>query len=345
MPTNSQSGRKIGLNDKDIRSKGCLKDQVYDFETEKVVQKTITINDPELGSIERTYQVVLPTGYDYITPIGMIMRFHGQGDTYPKDEWNEKGVKSGYIVVQPRGMDDNDDSTIAWNTGLFDKGYKKAYKTCFKNTIGTCYKSCQKLENRCNACSWTSCYDDGLFIEKLMETLKQDYCINLYRIYGTGQSNGGMMLYYLVGRYPKMFNAIKIAYGSNLVGTGRFPEKLNGVDLLHLHGRSDVTIPLEGLTEDGWIYESIVAIHDRWARAHNCTIKMGMSDFKTPYDGADRNMSCQAKVGCKGEIIKCMYDGGHGDLPEKQVDLALWFYDRVYLNRLNEANDIIVNSI
>lgn len=287
----------------------------------KVIEKKIIIEDPELGPVERSYQIKLPEKYDHNTPTPMVMRFHGQGEDYPNTEWFTKGTKNGYIIVQPKGMDDHESKVHAWNTGLFDKGPDVAAQTCFKNTeIGRCYTSCKKLNYRCNACSWATCYDDGLFIQKLMESIQSDYCINLSRVYASGQSNGGMMLYYLIGRFPEMFNAIKISFAIRLVGLGFVPSNAHNIDLLHQRGRSDVTIPDEGVSEDGWIFESLESTHERWAREQNCTMEMGLAKFVTPYDGGKRNITCKRKNGCIGDIIRCSYDGGHGDLPDENLD-------------------------
>lgn len=122
-----------------------------------------------------------------------------------------------------------------------------------------------------------------------------------------------------------MFNAVIPYFGISLVGLGVIPDNAKNIDLLHMHDRSDKTIPLEGVCEDGWVFESVESTHERWAREQECKLEMGLVDFKTPYDGGDRNMSCVRKRGCIGDIIRCMYDGGHGDTPAKIMELNLWF--------------------
>lgn len=112
-----------------------------------------------------------------------------------------------------------------------------------------------------------------------------------------------------------------------------------------MHDRTDRTIPMEGVCEDGWVFESVESTHERWAREQECTMEMGLRNFTTPYDGGERNLSCVRKHGCIGEIIRCTYDGGHGDTPKKGLQLSWWFLERVYENRKNQANKIKLESI
>jgi len=238
-------------------------------------------------------------------------------------------------------MSDHESEVIAWNDGMNDHGLEVAAKTCFKDTlIGRCYTSCKALDYKCTACSYATCYDDGLYIQKLIEYIKNKYCINLSRVYASGQSNGAMMIYYLVKRFPDMFNAVVPYFGISLVGLGGVPSNAKNIDILHFHDRSDRTIPREGVSEDGWIYESVESTHERWAREQECKREMGLvEDFKTPFDHGkgERNLSCKRKRGCIGHIVRCLYDGHHGDNPSKSIDLTMWWYDECYRQRKRQA--------
>lgn len=140
--------------------------------------------------------------------------------------------KKGLIVVEPRGMDDHESGVIAWNDGQLDFGKEKSAQTCFKDTlVGRCYTSCKKLDYLCTACSYATCYDDGLFIKKLIESIKADYCVNLSRVYAHGYSAGSQMIYYLVGRFPEMFNAVIPYFGISLVGLGVIPSNAKNIYL------------------------------------------------------------------------------------------------------------------
>merc|ERR1712083_998269 len=100
--------------------------------------------------------------------------------------------------------------------------------------------------------------------------------------------NGGMMIWYLLGRYPKMFNAVSPVYGVPIVNTTVIKNHLRNVDLLRLHDRSDRTVPMDGVSEDGWIYDSLNTIIEQWGRLQMCKLQMGLRKFITPYDVGER---------------------------------------------------------
>lgn len=334
--TNSPFLKEFGAD-----SEGCKNKRPKGMTPGKVIEKQIDIEDPKLGKISRKYTIALPDNYDQKTAAPLVLRIHGQGGEYPYPVFHNRMKAHGYIVVEPKGMDDHESKVIAWNDGINDKGQEVGSKTCFKDTlIGRCYDSCKKLDSFCTPCSYATCYDDGLFIQKLTEFIKSEYCVNLSRVYASGQSNGAMMIYYLVKRFPEMFNAVVPYFGISLVGLGDTPSNAKNIDILHFHDRSDQCIPQLGVSSDGWIFESVESTHERWAREQECKLEMGLKDFKTPYDGGDRNVSCVRKEGCIGDIIRCLYDGQHGDNPKKAIPLTLWFYDRSYKNRQKIANSI-----
>ena len=223
--------KKLPEGEFDMRSGGCsnpLSDATIFGE---VLDKTIEINDPRLGIVNRSYQIILPENYDHKKQTPLLIRFHGQGGAYPYEYVNKVGSKQGYIVVQPLGMNDHPSESIDWNVGLFDKGSDFASKTCLKNTPDSaCYDSCKKLPDMCNGCSWSTCYDDGFFIEYLMQKIQSEFCINLKRVYAIGQCTGAMMIYYLVQRFPEMFTGVVPVYRSILVGFTNIPENAVNID-------------------------------------------------------------------------------------------------------------------
>lgn len=215
----------------------------------------------------------------------------------------------------------------AWNTGLLDNGLEAADKTCAYNTVNTCYDSCNKI-NKCSQCSWSTCIDDGLFVQKLVEHMKQTLCVDTSKVWATGQSNGAMLLHYLNGRFPEMFNKVMPIFGLPLVNELVVKDALGETDILLFYDRSDATIPWKGgMTQDGWIYESYTTVTDEWARVKRCDIAIGMKDYKTPYDGGAYNIACQRKTGCNGPLMFCLYDGKHGTWPTNTENLGWWFFN------------------
>ena len=221
-------------------SAGCINQVPDDIKFGKTMTRYISIKDPKLGSVQREYVLTLPKNYDHEKSYPLLLFLHGQTCSIPSYDLDKKGSKEGFIVVQPLGMSDNEHKMTAWNVGLYDHGKDVADKTCMKNyQEGSCYYSCQQIPGMCGRCNWSTCYDDGHFVSKLVDHLKNTLCINLQRVYGSGESNGGMMLYYLVDRFPRMFNAVQPIYASKLVGFDNLPQEVKDIDILHNHGDAD----------------------------------------------------------------------------------------------------------
>jgi poly(3-hydroxybutyrate) depolymerase len=138
-------------------------------------QLTINVKDANFD-FDRTYQVMLPLKYDIETPSEILFYFHGQGGTWPWSKWDTMGNLNNFITVQPLGLSENT-GTKAWQTGLADKDLHHANSTCYPSTKNTCYDTCKQI-NMCSPCAWSTCADDGLFIQKLVQRMKEEFCID-----------------------------------------------------------------------------------------------------------------------------------------------------------------------
>ena len=86
----------------------------------------------------------------------------------------------------------------------------------------TCYDSCEFCDPL-TSCDFSSCYDDTLFTENLLDKVKFDamtqwpsstssffvqilseYCIDLESIHQSGRSNGGMFSYHLAAHIERL---------------------------------------------------------------------------------------------------------------------------------------------
>jgi len=77
------------------------------------------------------------------------------------------------------------------------------------------------------------------------------------------------------------------------------PDELATVPILQLHDRNDNTIPWQGgMTEDGWIYESLTTVLAGWARNHTCKFSRMLAGVNTPYDGGNVNLRCHEYKEC-----------------------------------------------
>lgn len=65
-------------------------------------------------------------------------------------------------------------------------------KHCTNKCIPLCYDSCRVL-NKCNKCNYGTCYDDILFINKLLDHIEDNINTDKNNYFVSGASNGGIM--------------------------------------------------------------------------------------------------------------------------------------------------------
>ncbi len=139
------------------------------------------------GGYNRTYDVIIPAGYDNMEPLPMLMNLHSftlGGSLHAVwaylSNFNIRADQYGFVVVHPDGTGD----PAAWNGGL---------------------QCCTPPE---------SDVDDVDFIAALIETVKSQVCIDERRVTGVGMSNGAYMAYRIACEEPDLFAAIAPIAGS-----------------------------------------------------------------------------------------------------------------------------------
>jgi poly(3-hydroxybutyrate) depolymerase len=75
----------------------------------------------------------------------------------------------------------------------------------------------------------------------------------------SGNSNGGMFVYYLTSQMPELIKSYALIAGQPLVGTLDTGVEARESYIISLHGRSDGTLPAAGGIDDGgeWMYDSL----------------------------------------------------------------------------------------
>ena len=92
--------------------------------------------------------------------------------------------------------------------------------TCIVGTTNTgCYDSCAAL-GKCGRCNWNTCYDDGAFVEAVVDDLDRAFGVDRSRLFVFGESNGGMAVHYLIAsRLPGgLFLGAAPVFGLPLLG-------------------------------------------------------------------------------------------------------------------------------
>lgn len=202
------------------------------------------------------------------------------------------------------------------------------------DTGSMCYDSCKSL-GKCERCSWTTCYDDLLFMKSLVQTLKSELCIDDERVFLSGCSNGGIFTYYLSQQMPEVFRGFIIESAQPLKGYMSSPKALKGSHLLTLHGREDTTIPINGGVDgyNEWIYNSVEEFTKSWAEVQGCDMS-SYKQFSTPYDSNIKHrwtkgydLKCyEYTKGCAARVVNCEYYGTHANYASYDAKLSYWLF-------------------
>ena len=252
----------------------------------------------------------------------------------------KKNQKQDFFVVYPEGRSDYQrDSNNGWQSfnavGSVDSP-KSGATECTSRTTGYCYKSCQARPQGCGQCDWTSCADDGAFTAAILDHLEKTYCIDTARVFATGYSNGGMMVYELGLKLTSRFAALVPGGGQPFVGHNTAPPISTGgyLSVLDLHGTNDRTCPGNTTnSSDGWNYEPVDNVLTVWADALGCSSPASIKKYDKPEDG-QTGLYCVEFGNCPAgvDVVRCSYTAGHNWLGYNSnggagARLAWWFFE------------------
>jgi polyhydroxybutyrate depolymerase len=248
--------------------------------------KTITV-----GGLEREYVVHLPPGYDSTEPAPLVFNLHGfGGDIGSQDTSTDLPVlagERGYIVVTPQGapLDVPDDSPAAASAAGFEG---LAFWNFFGSDPG------DVTVNGATIPLADLGADDVAFIDTLLDTMIDEYCVDADRVFSTGMSNGAGMTTTLGCELGDRIAAIAPVAGVNLSGTcpGDHP-----VSVLAIHGDAD---PIAGYTGSSLMGFDLgnPSVPDRmaaWASFDGCDAEPAV-DESTPGLEVTRWSGCEDRT-------------------------------------------------
>lgn len=211
----------------------------------------------------RTYLVYIPAQYDAEKPTALVIVLHGGGANAKNAQrmtgFSDYADLKGFIVVYPNGTGSLPDRRLTWNAG---------------NCCG------YALRNN---------MDDVGFIRALVDKLQEEYTIDPDRIYATGISNGGMMVYRLACELSDKIAAIAPVAGAMNVPTCL---AMRPVSVIAFHGTEDKYVLYNG----GWPLKyhdrherkdaSVASAMDYWVMRDACAprpqeMERGLARFKT----------------------------------------------------------------
>lgn len=197
-------------------------------------QQTINASITHDG-MQRDYIIYVPANYTGNDAVPLVLNYHGYTSNANEQMWygdfRAIADTAGFIVVHPEGTVYQ--GSTHWNVGGW--------------TIG-------------------STVDDVGFTSALLDSLHQQYNIDVNRTYATGMSNGGFMSFLLACQLSDRIAAIASVTGSMTPQTTSACNPQRPVAILQIHGTQDGTVPYGG---DTWT-EPVTDAVDWWVTHNNC---------------------------------------------------------------------------
>lgn len=197
----------------------------------------------ESGGLHRTYLLHLPPSYDDSHPVPLLLVFHGGYMTGKSmallTGFSYTADTYGFIVAYPDGYDNH------WNDGRNVTSASKAG------------------------------VDDVGFVSNLIDSLSNQYRIDLTRVYATGFSDGGMFTHRLACQLANKIAAVAAVSGTLPPETANTCNPGRAVPILMIHGTSDPLVPFNGgnvsvlFAKAGYVL-SLNDTVNRWMQIDSC---------------------------------------------------------------------------
>ncbi|MGX0876416.1 polyhydroxybutyrate depolymerase [Roseovarius sp. MBR-154] len=140
------------------------------------------------------------------------------------------------------------------------------------------------------------------YVEAVIEDASDRFSLDTTRLMAAGFSAGGMMVWNLACTMPERFAGFAAIAGTFWKGP---PDSCEtpAASLVHIHGRSDPTVPLDGRpireTRQGKVSESM-----------NMYERLG--GFSPDGTHSFEDLDCQSRRNPRGEVLDlCLHPGGH----------------------------------
>lgn len=210
------------------------------------VGQTVT-QSIESGGYQRTYRIHLPADYHSFVPTPVILTFGGRGESSTTIE--------GYT-----GFDDRD-AIAVYPDGLTDAKGETSFEGAPYSPVGV---------------------DDVLFVSDLLNQLQGTLCVDPFRIYADGKSNGGGFTALLACQLDHRIAAFGMVSGAfypqSTVGCGPG----SPISLVEFHGTADTVINYDGdASRQGSTLPAIMDWLAGWAAHDHCASSPASTDIGT----------------------------------------------------------------
>lgn len=233
------------------------------------------------GAYHRTYLLHLPTGYNHVNKLPLVIALHGGfGNAYSMQHTSQLSAKadqSNFIVVYPEGLRGGLLNASSWNAGW------------------------------CCGFASATAIDDVGFIHTLLDTLLQQYAIDSNQVYVTGISNGGFMSYRLACELSHKIAAIAPVAASMSIANC---SPTRAIPIISFHSYLDSHIPYLGGIGNGPSNHynlSQDSVFNIWTSLNACNISKD-----TVVNNAHYTLIQSSACACNATIQHyATQDGGH----------------------------------
>ena len=240
------------------------------------------------NGVTREYKLYVPASYDGNTSVPLVFNLHGYTSNMDQQilygDFRSIADTANFLVVHPNGTLDGGGSRF-WNA--FD----------------------------------APGVDDIGFLATLIDTINNDYNLNLNRVYSCGMSNGGYMSYELACQLGNRITAVASVTGTMTTARMNACNAPKPTPIMQIHGTADATVPYNGSTGN----ESIPDVVDYWVDQTNCNPMANMTNVpdNDPNDGctAEHYVYTGGDLGTTIEFFKVI--GGAHTWPGAPLNIGV----------------------
>lgn len=195
-------------------SKGCGKPLPNEPKPGHHYTFSFIVEDVNLGPVDRNFIIQIPRHFDNGQAVPLVFDIHWYAGSAASQvhysPWTSVALRENFIIVWPDGMNDSPSGSGSWNVS---STYGPKGPICDLERENwpppnECFESCPLCDDS-SSCDWTTCYDDLEFLKLVIETVKDDWCVDLDQMHMTGISNGGMLLWNIAAQIPDGFGKQK----------------------------------------------------------------------------------------------------------------------------------------
>jgi polyhydroxybutyrate depolymerase len=244
------------------------------------LDSSVTHVDLEFDSVMRSYEIHVPPSYDGVTPLPLVLSFHG----FTSSGLGQQALtgmdgladREGFLVIYPNGLN------ASWNAGV------------------------------CCGQSAESNIDDVGFARALINDMGARGCIDRLRVYATGMSNGGFFSHRLACEAADVIAAVApVASVIGIDDAACTPAR--PIPLIQFNGTGDPLVSYDGGGLSG--SPGAEATTAGWRNRNGCVGEPVVS-----YQNGDATCETVERCEGDASVTLCTIEGGGHCWPGRPCD-------------------------